>query len=82
MTSPRVYQCLVDEIQSAAFEGSISSPITSAEARKMSYLQAVIKKALRIHPPITELLVKVINPDEEVIKAQFVPDDTVIEYCV
>ena len=46
--------------------------IISAEARKMPYLQAVIKKGLRIHPPITGLLAKLVNPGEEVIKGHFV----------
>ena len=82
ITSPRVYQHLVADIQSAARDGSISMPITSAEARKMPYLQAVIKEGLRIHPPITGLLAKLVNPGGEIIKGHFVPGGTAIGHCV
>ncbi|KAL2867461.1 cytochrome P450 [Aspergillus lucknowensis] len=81
MTNPRVYNTLVKEIQTAERDGSISSPITSAESRKMPYVQAVIKEGLRIHPPITGLLTKLVNPGGEVIKGRFVPGGTGIGHC-
>lgn len=82
ITSPRVYQNLVIEIESAARQNLISSPVSSAQARKLPYLQAVIKEGLRIHPPITGLLAKVVNPGGEMIKGQFVPGGTAIGHCV
>jgi len=82
MTSPRVYSRLVAEINAASHSAAISSPVTSAEARKMPYLQAVIKEGLRIHPPITGLLAKMVNPGGEVIKGRFVPGGTAIGHCV
>lgn len=81
MTNPRVYNTLINEIQTAERKGRISSPITSAESREMPYLQAVIKEGLRIHPPITGLLTKVVNPGGETIKGRFVPGGTGIGHC-
>ncbi|KAJ5655537.1 hypothetical protein N7507_007487 [Penicillium longicatenatum] len=81
MTNPRVYNLLVQEIQTAERNGSISSPITSAESREMPYVQAVIKEGIRIHPPITGLLTKVVNPGGETIKGRFVPGGTGIGHC-
>ncbi|MCJ1311384.1 hypothetical protein MMC25_005055 [Agyrium rufum] len=81
MTSPSVYSTLVAEIQEGIRNGSVSSPIKSTEASEMPYLQAVIKEGLRIHPPITGLLAKVVNPGGEVIKGRFVPGGTWIGHC-
>ena len=81
MTSPQVYKTLVTEIQTAVRTGSISSPITSAESSQMPYLQAVIKEGLRIHPPITGLPTKLVNPGGEFIKGRFVPGGTGIGHC-
>ncbi|KAK3292860.1 cytochrome P450 [Chaetomium fimeti] len=81
MTNPRVYNKLVEEIAAAERNGSISSPITSAESRQMPYVQAVIKEGLRIHPPITGLLTKLVNPGGETIKGRFIPGGTGIGQC-
>ena len=56
--SPRVVEKLRAEIDSH----DISSPITDAEARKMPYLQAVIKEGLRIFPPVVGLMSKEVPP--------------------
>lgn len=81
ITTPRVYQSLVAEIQAAISDRSISFPITSVEARKMPYLQATIKEGLRIHPPITGLLTKIVKPGGETIKGQWIPGGTGIGQC-
>jgi len=52
MTSPRAYARLAAEVRAAAAAGTISSPVTDAQARELPYLQAVIKEGLRIHPPV------------------------------
>ncbi|KAL0934654.1 benzoate 4-monooxygenase cytochrome p450 [Colletotrichum truncatum] len=64
ITNPHVYTRLQAEIDQAAKQGLISSPITDAEARRFEYLQAVIKEGLRIWPPGTGLLPKVSLKDE------------------
>ncbi|KAF6832657.1 benzoate 4-monooxygenase cytochrome p450 [Colletotrichum plurivorum] len=64
MTNHGVYARLREEIDTAAAEGRISSPITDAEARKMPYLQAIIREGIRYWPPATGLLPKVCDKDE------------------
>lgn len=39
MTTPHVYQKLQQEIDAAAADGRISSPITNAEGAELPYLQ-------------------------------------------
>jgi cytochrome P450 len=38
----------------------LSNPITFAEASRMSYLQACMKEAMRIHPAVGQLLERVV----------------------
>ncbi|KAL3426423.1 cytochrome P450 [Phlyctema vagabunda] len=73
---PRVVSKLRAEIESSA----ISSPITDAEARKMPYLQAVIKEGLRIFPPVVGLMSKEVPAGGDVINDRFVPGGTKIGY--
>ena len=80
-TTNKSLEPLVDLMTKAEREGKISSPITSAESRSLPYVQAVIKEGIRIHPPITGLLTKVVNPGGEVIKGRFVPGGTGIGHC-
>lgn len=60
----------------------ISSPIiTDAEARKLPYLQAIIKEGLRIWPPIAALLSKEVPAGGDVLNGLFVPGGTRIGWC-
>ncbi|EEY23928.1 benzoate 4-monooxygenase cytochrome P450 [Verticillium alfalfae VaMs.102] len=45
LSTPRVYYRLLSEIEGAAAKGEVSSPIRDAEAKKLPYLQAVIREA-------------------------------------
>jgi cytochrome P450 len=62
-------------------EVSPSSPIQDAEARKMPYLQAVIKEGLRIFPPVTGLSSKLVPPGGDTFEGYFIPEGTKIGYC-
>ncbi|PSN66765.1 cytochrome P450 [Corynespora cassiicola Philippines] len=64
------------EIDEAESEGRISHPISNAQAKKLPYLQAVIKEGLRIHPPFTGLVMKEVPPQGDTIEGQFVPGGT------
>ncbi|OCT52775.1 pisatin demethylase [Cladophialophora carrionii] len=72
LTNPPVLAKLLAEIQSA----DISDPIQDSEARKLPYLQAVIKEGLRIHPPVTGLQSKVVPPGGDTLNGYYVPAGT------
>lgn len=55
ISTPTVYQRLIDEITDAEQSGSFSSPVGNIEAASLPYLQAVIREGLRRFPPITQL---------------------------
>lgn len=72
LTNSVVQSKLLEEISKA----SISSPITDAEARKLPYLQAVIKEGLRIFPPVTGIMFKEVPTGGDTIKGFYVPEGT------
>ena len=60
-TSPTIQERLLAEVQSARDVGMLSRPvIKDAEARRLPYLQACIKEGLRIYPPVTGLMAKMV----------------------
>lgn len=77
ITNPRILAKLRAEISSS----SISSPIRDSEAKKLPYLQAIIKEGLRIHPPFVGLLSKEVPPEGDVINGMFIPGGCSISYC-
>lgn len=54
--------------------------IKDAEAKKMPYLQAVIKEGLRIFPPVTGLMSKMVPPGGDTYDGMFIPEGTQIGY--
>jgi cytochrome P450 len=77
ITTPRVYFTLQAEIDLAIREGRISSPVVSdREAQQLTYLKAVIKEGLRIWPPGTGLLAKVVPPEGDTSNGLFLPGGT------
>lgn len=77
VTNPPVLSALVAELKAAA----VSSPIQDSEARQLPYLQAVIKEGLRIHPPVTGLMLKEVPPGGDTLNGYFVPPKTKVGYC-
>lgn len=78
LTNPTAYRKLQAEIDDGVKSGKISSPIKDAEARQMSYLQAVIKEGLRIMPPAAGTFFKTVPPGGDMIDGKFVPAGTQI----
>jgi cytochrome P450 len=77
VTNPPVLERLLEEISQA----EISSPIKDSEAKRMPYLQAVIKEGLRIHPPVTGLMLKEVPPGGDNVLGHYLPAQTKLGYC-
>lgn len=78
ITTPRVLWRLRAEIDEAAKNGRISSPIRDSEARRMPYLQACIKEGLRVFPPAAGLFPKTVPPEGDTLNGVFIPGGTEI----
>jgi len=79
VTNPQVLGRLLDEISGA----SISRPIKDAEAKTLPFLQAVIKEGLRIHPPVTGHMLKVVPAGGDTVLGgrHHLPARTKLGYC-
>ncbi|PNP61469.1 hypothetical protein FNYG_13756 [Fusarium nygamai] len=75
---PRVLQQLRAEIQDHESRGTVSDPITFAEANKLPYLQAVIKEGLRMHPATGLSLGRVVPQDGATLAGRYFPAGTVV----
>lgn len=76
ITNPPVLGRLLEEIA----HSDVSNPIKDAEAKKMPFLQAVIKEGLRIHPPVTGLMLKEVPPGGDTILGHYLPAKTKLGY--
>lgn len=76
VSTPRAYQRLQKEIDDGIAAGTISSPITFAEGKKLPYLQAVLFESLRLFPPAFGNLPKVVPPAGDTLGGVFVPGGT------
>lgn len=72
---------VVEKLRAEIKETNPTRPvITDAEARTMSYLQAVIKEGLRIWPPVVGLMAKEVPKGGDTFKGVFLPEGTRIGY--
>jgi cytochrome P450 len=79
ITNPRVYINVMEELDSN--NHVISYPvITSAESRKLPYMQACIKEGLRIFPPLQALNSKLAPPGGETVNGIFIPGGIEVAY--
>lgn len=86
LASPPSYLKLQAEIDSAVKSRLTSSPvITSTESHQLPYLRAVIKEGLRVHPPVTDILPKVVPPEGDTVEIEgemvFIPGGTNVGYA-
>lgn len=75
---PATCQRLRGEIETAAMEGKVSDPITFKEAQALSYLQAVIKEGLRVHPAVGLGLQRIVPAEGTTIAGQFIPGGSTV----
>ncbi|KAL7629693.1 hypothetical protein AAE478_001216 [Parahypoxylon ruwenzoriense] len=78
MTCPRVYRKFKEVIMETVREGNISNPILQEEAKKISYLQAVLYEGMRMRPPAPGLYPKAVPPEGDVVHGKFIPGGTAI----
>ncbi|KAI1336112.1 BcABA1, cytochrome P450 monooxygenase [Xylariaceae sp. FL0016] len=78
ITNPRVHRDFRKMIVGSIRDGTVSSPITVAEAKRIPYLQAVILEGLRIRTPSQGLMPKVVPPEGVNVHGKYVPGGTAI----
>lgn len=78
MSSPRIYNKLKRTIQQTVYKGRASSPITFEQAKKISYLQAVIYEGLRIRAPAPGLYPKTVPSGGDWLHGKFIPAGTAV----
>lgn len=84
-TSPPILERLLAETEAAVATGLVSRPvIKDSEARQLPYLQACIKEGLRVYPPVTGLMAKLVPEGGVTIDVdgveKFVPGGTQIAW--
>jgi len=78
MTNVLVYRTLQAEIDSFS---PINHIITDEEAKRLPYLQAVIREGARMWPPATGVMSKVVPPEGDTFNGVFLPGGTEIGQC-
>lgn len=73
MKHPDKLAKLQQELDTAAFQGQVSEPITFAQSQKLPYLQAVIKEALRLHPATGLPMWRQVPKEGAVVCGQYFP---------
>ncbi|KAF2997765.1 hypothetical protein E8E14_000038, partial [Neopestalotiopsis sp. 37M] len=71
LTNPVTYDRLCEEIRR-----NLKRPVRFSEARELKYLTAVIKEAMRIHPPIGMLLGRTVPPGGASICGKYISEGT------
>jgi hypothetical protein len=78
LTHPQAMDRLMDEIDTAYEENSLSNPVTWKQARELPYLDAVIKESGRVHPPFGLHLERVVPLPGAIVCGKWLPAGTVV----
>lgn len=78
LKNPASFQRLRKEIDDAAATGKISDPIAFKETQELSYLQAVIKEGLRLHPAVGLPLARVVPQAGATIAGRSIPAKSIV----
>lgn len=76
LTQPDALEKLAREVRSAF---TSADEININSVGRLSYLLAVFNEALRLYPPVTSGLVRVVPPEGELIAGHFIPGGTYVE---
>lgn len=88
MTNPRVYVKLQREVDDAVRDGLAPGPgkgfISATQAKQLQYLQAVIREALRVWPPVANIFSRDVPPGGDTVfvdgESVFLPGGVCIGY--
>ncbi|KAM0321505.1 hypothetical protein ACHAQA_010073 [Verticillium albo-atrum] len=80
ITTPRVHAALLSEIAALAPTLAADQVISDERARKLMYLQAVIKEGLRWFPPVTGMLSKQVPSSGDEWKGVRLPPGTLVGF--
>ncbi|KAK3726068.1 hypothetical protein LTR37_000216 [Vermiconidia calcicola] len=79
---PEVYKILMDELDQAAKDGTISdkenNKVSWSETQHLPYLDACIQEAFRVHPAAGLILERVTPPQGMDILGHFIPGGTIV----
>lgn len=78
VANPRCYARVQAEVDEAFENGKLTEPCMYAAAVKLNYLQACAKEALRLHPPISMSLPRLVPKEGDVIDGRFYPGGTTV----
>ncbi|KIX04389.1 uncharacterized protein Z518_05257 [Rhinocladiella mackenziei CBS 650.93] len=73
MKNPTVYAQLMQEIDTAAENGQLSSPVKYSEAIKLPFLCACIKEALRVHPGVALTMGRIVPTEGLELCGEYIP---------
>ncbi|CAI7645479.1 unnamed protein product [Penicillium manginii] len=86
MTNPRVYHKLQHEIDNSVASGLVPNKgiITTGQTKQLPYLQAVIREALRVWPPVANIFSRDVPPGGDTVivdgESVFLPGGSCIGY--
>ncbi|KPM41703.1 hypothetical protein AK830_g4860 [Neonectria ditissima] len=78
LQNDRVYQVLQKEIDEADEAGKLSTIINFSESLELTYLQACIKEAMRMHPGVSYPLERVVPREGARLCGQYLPAGTIV----
>ncbi|EXJ54980.1 uncharacterized protein A1O5_12891 [Cladophialophora psammophila CBS 110553] len=78
LKNPATLEKAVEELDCADKEGRLSEYVTWREASKLSYMQACIKEATRMHPPIGLILERYVPKGGIALSGHYFPEGTIV----
>ncbi|KAL8737957.1 MAG: hypothetical protein Q9181_001179 [Wetmoreana brouardii] len=87
MTHPRVYaklQAEIDEVVRARVAPASPGIISDAAVKGLPYFDAVVKEAMRVHPPVVDFFSKIVPKGGDIVlvdgEEHFLPGGTLVGY--